>query len=105
MSDGMIMLDDYVSNTLSELEDSTLGEYNKTVDEVRNFVCLHACTCHSEVVINDRRFFIGLSHFFVTSCFKEQIVNTCYESCYLTNIDGQFSIYDNTKFSFLILRD
>ena len=63
MSDGMIMLDDYVSDTLNELEEDTLGMYNKTVDDVRNFMSSHACTIHFEVALIDRRFFIDLSHF------------------------------------------
>ena len=28
------MIDDYVDNTLQELEDGILGTYNKTVDQV-----------------------------------------------------------------------
>ena len=42
MSDGMIMLDDYVSNTMNELENDTLGEYNSTVDQVTCFMSFHA---------------------------------------------------------------
>ena len=42
MSDGMIMLDDYVSNTMNELENDTLGEYNETVDQVTCFMSFHA---------------------------------------------------------------
>ena len=98
MSDGMIMLDDYVSNTMNELENDTLGEYNETVDQVTCFMSFHArlYTYNSKFALKAVKSSLSSR---ITLLLQRviQIVNICYDSCYLTNNEKkQFSIHNKT---------